>query len=80
MKMEFREIYCTSCKKVIGRYNIKFYTEDKITEKEMHFIEELNNSSKPLTKDYILKIIGFIRYSYEAPPIITMIGFAPAGG
>ena len=29
----------------------------KITEKEMHFIEELNNSSKPLTKDYILKNI-----------------------
>ena len=30
--MEFREIYCTSCKKVIGRYNIKFYSEDKIAE------------------------------------------------
>tara|TARA_Y100001970_G_scaffold86143_1_gene108561 strand:- start:9605 stop:10240 length:636 start_codon:yes stop_codon:yes gene_type:complete len=29
----------------------------KITEKEMHFIEELNNSPKPLTKDYILKNI-----------------------
>ncbi len=29
----------------------------KITEKEMHFIEELNNSSEPLTKDYILKNI-----------------------
>ena len=29
----------------------------KITEKEMHFIVELNNSSKPLTKDYILKNI-----------------------
>ena len=30
--MEFREIYCTSCKKVIGRYNIKFFSEDKIAE------------------------------------------------
>ena len=30
--MEFREIYCTSCKKIIGRYNIKFYSEDKIAE------------------------------------------------
>tara|TARA_B100000287_G_C20364177_1_gene675053 strand:+ start:116 stop:751 length:636 start_codon:yes stop_codon:yes gene_type:complete len=29
----------------------------KITEKEMHFIEKLKNSSKPLTKDYILKNI-----------------------
>ena len=29
----------------------------KITEKEMYFIEELNNSTKPLTKDYILKNI-----------------------
>ena len=36
----------------------------KITEKEMHFIEELNNSSKPLTKDYILKNIW--GYSSEA--------------
>ena len=30
--MEFNEIYCISCKKVIGRYNIKFYSEDKIAE------------------------------------------------
>ena len=30
--MEFREIYCTNCKKVLGRYNIKFYDETKIEE------------------------------------------------
>ena len=30
--MEFREIYCINCKKVLGRYNIKFYNEDKIAE------------------------------------------------
>jgi len=30
--MEFREIYCSNCKKVIGRYNIKFYNDDKIQE------------------------------------------------
>ncbi len=30
--MEFREIYCINCKKVLGRYNIKFYDEDKIAE------------------------------------------------
>ena len=30
--MEFREIYCSSCKKVLGCYNTKFYSEDKIGE------------------------------------------------
>ncbi len=30
--MEFREIYCSNCKKILGRYNIKFYSEDKIGE------------------------------------------------
>jgi hypothetical protein len=30
--MEFREVYCLNCKKVLGRYNIKFYDEDKIGE------------------------------------------------
>ena len=30
--MEFREIYCSNCKKILGRYNIKFYNEDKIGE------------------------------------------------
>lgn len=30
--MEFREIYCSSCKKILGLYNIKFYNDDKIGE------------------------------------------------
>jgi len=30
--MEFREIYCNNCKKVLGRYNIKFFSADKIGE------------------------------------------------
>jgi len=30
--MEFTEVYCSNCKKVLGRYNIKFYNEDKIDE------------------------------------------------
>jgi len=30
--MKFREVYCSNCKKVIGRYNIKFYNDDKIEE------------------------------------------------
>ena len=38
--MEFREIYCNNCKKVLGRYNVKFYTESKIAEliKDNHAI------------------------------------------
>ena len=30
--MEFREVYCMNCKKVLGRYNIKFYNDEKIRE------------------------------------------------
>lgn len=30
--MAFKEIYCMNCKKVLGRYNIKFYDDDKISE------------------------------------------------
>ena len=30
--MEFKEVYCINCKKILGRYNIKFYNEDKINE------------------------------------------------
>lgn len=30
--MEFREVYCMNCKKVLGRYSTKFYGEDKIGE------------------------------------------------
>ncbi len=41
--------------------NTKFLKKNeiylKITEKEMHFLEEMNNSSKPLTKNFILKNI-----------------------
>ena len=37
--MEFREVYCVNCKKVLGRYNVKFYSEDRIGElmKSTHF-------------------------------------------
>ena len=30
--MEFKEVYCMNCKKILGRYNIKFYNDDKINE------------------------------------------------
>jgi len=30
--VEFREIYCYDCKKMLARYNIKYYSEDMIAE------------------------------------------------
>ena len=30
--MEFRIIYCNNCKKILGRYNMKYYSDDKIGE------------------------------------------------
>ena len=30
--MEYREIYCIDCKKILGKYNMKYYTDDKIGE------------------------------------------------
>lgn len=30
MAVTYIEIYCTSCKKSLGRYNTKFYSRDKI--------------------------------------------------
>ena len=26
--MSFREIYCNNCKKTLGRYNVKFFSEN----------------------------------------------------
>ena len=38
--MEYREIYCNNCKKVLGRYNVKFYSDAKIAEllKDSHAV------------------------------------------
>ena len=30
--VEFREIYCNDCKKILGRYNVKYYSENIIAE------------------------------------------------
>jgi len=30
--LEFREIYCINCKRVLGKYNVKYYSELKIAE------------------------------------------------
>ena len=36
--MEFREIYCNNCQKILGKYSVKYYPEAKIAEliKENH--------------------------------------------
>ena len=28
--MEFREIYCDDCKRVLVRYNLRYYSEDMV--------------------------------------------------
>lgn len=30
--MEFKEIYCNNCKKILGRYNIRYFSDAKIAE------------------------------------------------
>ncbi len=30
--MKFREIYCNNCNKMLGKYNVKYYSEDKVGE------------------------------------------------
>ena len=30
--MDFREIYCNDCKQMLGRYNVKYYSQDVIAE------------------------------------------------
>ena len=32
MCMEFREIFCNNCKKLLGRYNVNFYSEANVAE------------------------------------------------
>ncbi|WKT58985.1 hypothetical protein QVH35_02655 [Candidatus Nitrosotenuis chungbukensis] len=30
--VEFKEIYCNNCKKALGRYNTKYFSDSKIAE------------------------------------------------
>ncbi|ABK78570.1 hypothetical protein CENSYa_1963 [Cenarchaeum symbiosum A] len=30
--MAYREIYCVDCRRILGRYNIKYYPESKMGE------------------------------------------------
>jgi hypothetical protein len=42
--LEFREIYCNNCKKILGRYSVKYYPEAKIAEliKDNHSVHLRN--------------------------------------
>ena len=50
--MEFREVYCMNCKKVLGRYNVKFYDNTKIEEllKTTHVIHVRNGHRVKIRK------------------------------
>ena len=52
--MKFREIYCNNCKKILGRYNTKFYDDDKINEilKSRHSLH-IRNGHQVIIRDFI---------------------------
>jgi hypothetical protein len=55
--MKFREIYCNNCKKILGRYNVKFYDNDKIKEilKSRHSLH-VRKGHQVIIRDFIKKI------------------------
>jgi hypothetical protein len=55
--MKFREIYCNNCKKMLGRYNIKFYDNDKIVEilKSRHSLH-VKKGHQVIIRDFIKKV------------------------
>lgn len=55
--MEFREIYCSNCKKILGRYNIKFYSDDKIKEiVNTHHINHIRSGHQVTIRKLIKEI------------------------
>lgn len=55
--MEFREIYCSNCKKVLGRYNIKFYNDDKIREiLNIYHITHIRNGHQVTIRKFVNEI------------------------
>ena len=52
--MEFREIYCSNCKKILGRYNIEFYNEDKIKEiANTHHIDHIRSGHQVTIRKFV---------------------------
>jgi hypothetical protein len=55
--MEFREIYCSNCKKILGRYNIKFYSDDKIGEiVNIHHTSHIRSGHQVTIRKFVKKI------------------------
>ncbi len=55
--MEFREIYCNNCKKILGHYNIKFYSDDKIGEiLNTHHISHIRSGHQVITRKIVKNI------------------------
>ena len=54
--MKFREIYCNNCKKILGRYNTKYYDGEKIKEllKSNHSLH-VRNGHQVIIRDFIKK-------------------------
>jgi len=52
--MEFREIYCSNCKKILGRYNIEFYNDDKIKEiTNTHHIDHIRSGHQVTIRKFV---------------------------
>ena len=52
MYMEFREIFCNNCKKLLGRYNVSFYSDDNIAEiiNSVHILHSRTGHEIKITK------------------------------
>jgi hypothetical protein len=54
-KTKFRAIYCSECKKILGRYNTKYYECCKIKEILHSFHSSHENKSHKLMMGYLVK-------------------------
>ena len=54
--MKFKEIYCNNCKKILGRYNTKYYDNEKIKEilKSGHSLH-VKKGHQVIVRDFIKK-------------------------
>ncbi|HXG74789.1 MAG: hypothetical protein QW177_06555 [Candidatus Nitrosotenuis sp.] len=50
--MEFKEVYCNNCKKTLGRYNVKYFSDAKIAEliKSTHSVHYRNGHELDIRK------------------------------
>jgi len=53
--MEFNEVYCSNCKKVLGQYNLKFYDDEKVKE-----LVNMTHSSH-VRKGHLVNVRRFVK-------------------